>query len=90
MTTVYILSLSEDWSTTETLIINGVEAYEVNDLNECPEDAIIGRDLVSANDMLGMLQEYAHLFQGDVKVFSEEFTEPDEYEKRIYELTEKQ
>lgn len=34
----------------------GDQTFHVHDLNECPEDAIIGRDLVDAYDLLEVLK----------------------------------
>lgn len=40
----------------QTLFINNEEAATVSDLYECPEDAIIGRDLVDCNDIQYWIQ----------------------------------
>ena len=50
-----------DWSTRQTLKAideNGatVEEWYVSDLSECPEDAIIGRDLVDCDDIMSAIQ----------------------------------
>jgi hypothetical protein len=42
---------SYDDSVRERLIIDGEEKEIVGSLSECPEDAIIGRDLVSCSDI---------------------------------------
>lgn len=46
----------EDCSTHDQLLINGKEVLSVHPLHECPEDAIIGRDLVSCSDVLNLMQ----------------------------------
>jgi len=43
--------------TREWLIINGKQRLCVGPLCECPEDAIIGRDLVSCNDVVNYMKE---------------------------------
>lgn len=41
----------EDYYTYQTLYANEQEIASVGDLSECPEDAIIGRDLVDCKDI---------------------------------------
>lgn len=42
--------------TTHTLYINGEDSYRIHSLSECPEDAIIGRDLVDGNDIISCMK----------------------------------
>ena len=42
----------EDFLTSEQLFINGERKETVFPLCECPEDAIIGRDLISCQDIV--------------------------------------
>jgi hypothetical protein len=42
---------NRDYDTYESLKINGKVSVGVSPLYECPEDAIIGRDLVSCSDI---------------------------------------
>jgi hypothetical protein len=40
----------------ERMIINGKESVNVGPLCECPEDAIIGRDLISCIEILDLMR----------------------------------
>lgn len=60
----------------EKLIIDGKQRARVSSLCECPEDAIIGRDLISCNDIANYMKE---AYEAGKR--GEEFTitsEPDE------------
>lgn len=60
----------EDFYTTQTLFANDQSIASVSDLYECPEDAIIGRDLVDCNDIKGWIQYgYDAAKRGDELVF---------------------
>jgi hypothetical protein len=48
---------SFDDSTKEQLIIDGKERAYVGSLSECPEDAIIGRSLISCNEIADYMKE---------------------------------
>lgn len=41
----------------DRLDINNKKSLQVGPLYECPEDAVIGRDLVSCSDVLGFIEE---------------------------------
>lgn len=57
--TVEVFSWTDnDWATHEVLRVNGKDAFGVHPLCECPEDAIIGRDLVSCSDIAGFLKNF--------------------------------
>lgn len=45
-----------DFNTHEALFIDGEEKLHVGPLCDCPEDAIIGRDLVSAADVARFME----------------------------------
>lgn len=47
-----------DYATHDTLSVNGKEVFGVHPLWECPEDAIIGRDLISSNDIASFLKNF--------------------------------
>ena len=38
------------------VFIDGESAFEIGDLNECPEDAMIGRDLLDGDDILAAIK----------------------------------
>jgi hypothetical protein len=44
-----------DWLAHETMKIDGKRSLSVHPLSECPEDAIIGRDLVSCSDVADLM-----------------------------------
>jgi hypothetical protein len=46
-----------DGTPTERLIIDGKQRARVSSLCECPEDAIIGRDLISCNEIAEFMEE---------------------------------
>lgn len=48
---------SSDWGTrSQTIYMDGEEIFSAYDLSECPEDAIIGRDLFDAHDYLSAVK----------------------------------
>jgi hypothetical protein len=47
---------NDGWETGEVMFINGKESLYVYDLSECPEDASIGRDLVSCSDVAAYME----------------------------------
>lgn len=52
-----ILKENTDWENpSQALYINDKRSYSVCNLNEYPEDAIIGRDLIDCYDLLEMLK----------------------------------
>jgi hypothetical protein len=46
-----------DYGCRQQLIINGKKRQYVGSLCECPEDAIIGRDLVSCSEIVSFMKE---------------------------------
>lgn len=60
----------DDCFTRQTLFANDEEIANVNDLQDCPEDAIIGRDLVDCNDIQEWIRYgYDAAKRGDELVF---------------------
>lgn len=55
---------NSDYCTHDSLRINGVQKFYVGPLWECPEDAIIGRDLISSSDIASFLEEFLKKYQG--------------------------
>lgn len=49
---------SYDYATRDTLEVNGKQIFRVAPLCECPEDAIIGRDLISSSDIASFLESF--------------------------------
>ena len=47
-----------DFCTHDKLFINGKEVFNVGPLSECPEDAIIGRDLISSDEIAMFLRDF--------------------------------
>jgi hypothetical protein len=45
-----------DDSPRHIVVINGVEKYSVQSLSDCPEDAIIGRDLISGKQIISAIR----------------------------------
>jgi len=48
----------------DRLLVNGEEKFRVHSLCECPEDAIIGRDLISCSDISNFLENFLREHQG--------------------------
>lgn len=60
----------DDCFTSQTLFANDEEIANVNDLCDCPEDAIIGRDLVDCNDIQKWIKYgYDAAKRGDELIF---------------------
>ena len=60
----------DDCFTSQTLFENDVEIANVSDLCDCPEDAIIGRDLVDCNDIQEWIKYgYDAAKRGDELIF---------------------
>ena len=60
---------------------SGLEIFSVSDLSECPEDAIIGRDLTDAGNIVDFIElgiKYAKEGYSEVKYFYEELEEDPE------------
>lgn len=53
-----------DYCTHDKLFINGKEYFSVGPLSECPEDAIIGRDLISSDDIASFLKNFLIAHKG--------------------------
>lgn len=47
-----------DYCTHDKLTINGKSVFRVHPLSECPEDAIIGRDLISCAEIASFLEKF--------------------------------
>ncbi|WP_207707291.1 hypothetical protein [Crassaminicella thermophila] len=47
-----------DCCTHDELIVNGKSIFGVHPLYECPEDAIIGRDLISCSEIASFLENF--------------------------------
>jgi hypothetical protein len=47
-----------DDATRDTLEVDGKRIFTVAPLCECPEDAIIGRDLISSSDIANFLESF--------------------------------
>lgn len=47
---------NNDQATWQRMLINGEEVLSVYPLYECPEDAIIGRDLVSCDEVVNFMR----------------------------------
>jgi hypothetical protein len=53
-----VISVSDsDYGTREEMDVNGKDRLYVNPLCECPEDAIIGRSLVSCQKVASFMKE---------------------------------
>lgn len=65
-----VVTEDEDYYTTQTLFANDQSIASVSDLSECPEDAIIGRDLVDCNDIKSWIKYgYDVAKRGDELIF---------------------
>ena len=47
-----------DFCTRDKLFVDGKLQFSVSPLCECPEDAIIGRDLISSDDIASFLKNF--------------------------------
>lgn len=56
MKIIFRSSTDSDYLVRERMDIDGKEALYVGPLCECPEDAIIGRDLVSCTDVIAYMR----------------------------------
>lgn len=60
----------EYYYTSQTLFANDEKIASVTDLTDCPEDAIIGRDLVDCNDIKDWIKYgYDASKRGDELIF---------------------
>jgi hypothetical protein len=50
--------LDSDYCMHDTLEVDGKQIFGVHPLCECPEDAIIGRDLISSSDIASFLEDF--------------------------------
>lgn len=62
----------------ETLIIDGHEVMDVGPLSECPEDAILERDLVGPSDFARLLKRFLIEHKGKRVKFVHEEAEGEE------------
>nr|WP_319217271.1 hypothetical protein [uncultured Trichococcus sp.] len=68
-----------DYGRREILEIDGIEVMEVGPLSECPEDAILERDLIGPNDFSRLLENFIKQHNGKkVKFETEEINEEEE------------
>lgn len=69
-TIIRVETITDDYYTRQTLFANEEEIACVADLSECPEDAIIGRDLVDCNDIQQWIKYgYNAAKRGDELIF---------------------
>ncbi len=54
---VKVYTLEEDYNISQTLVVDGKEREYVRPLCECPEDAIIGRSLISCGTIASLMKE---------------------------------
>ncbi|MGE7650535.1 hypothetical protein ACQKM1_22570 [Peribacillus frigoritolerans] len=69
---------SYDDSERDTLSVNGEQIFSVAPLNECPEDAYIGRDLISSGQIADFLESFLVEHQGKKVKFVYEEGEEEE------------
>jgi len=77
---IVITDSSNDYRSMEEMSIDGKHVLTVADLSECPEDAIIGRDLVSCGDVVNYM-ELAHKAGKAGEPFEVEFLRETESEE---------
>lgn len=71
--------LDSDYYTHDILEVNGKEVFGVHPLCECPEDAVIGRDLISSGEIASFLERFIIEHKGKkVKFVYEDEVEEDE------------
>ncbi len=64
-----------DNSTRERLIRDGVEVMHVGPLSECPEDAILERDLIGPSDFVNLFESIINEHNGKQIKFEHEEVE---------------
>lgn len=87
MKKVVLFSYQSNYYQIDELHINGESVESVGPLCECPEDAIIGRDLVSCRDIMKyMKQVYADVITNNEEYkFIEIKQNPDDLTEEEYE-----
>lgn len=85
-----IIHIEEDYEATREYLYDldsEKQIFSVSDLWECPEDAIIGRDLIDAENVVDFIElgmKYAKEGYSEIKCFYKELTEePDNIEEII-------
>lgn len=74
-----------DYTTSDVLLVDGKKKFSVSPLCECPEDAIIGRDLISGDDIANFLKDFLIKHKGkQVRFESIECKSPDEFDEYLY------
>ncbi|MEK5139117.1 hypothetical protein MKZ18_06375 [Priestia sp. FSL W8-0001] len=68
-----------DYCTHDVLEVNGKQIFGVRPLSECPEDAIIGRDLISSSEIASFLENF--LIENKGKQVKFEYLEANPYEE---------
>lgn len=53
---VKLVETEEDWDVSHEVLVDGKSIASISSLSECPEDAIIGRDLLDGNDVVGYIE----------------------------------
>lgn len=82
-----VIDITEDYFRYQELYDLDTEKciFSVSDLYECPEDAIIGRDLTDAGNIIDFIElgmKYAKEGYSEIKCFYEELEEePDDIDK---------
>jgi hypothetical protein len=74
-----VTSENSDGAIMDKLLINGKEKLRVYPLYECPEDAIIGRDLISCGDIASFLEDFLKANQGKKVKFEYEEVDREEF-----------
>lgn len=68
-----------DYCIHEKLTVNGKDIFRVHPLCECPEDAIIGRDLVSCSEIASFLEKFLRENKGKKVKFEYEKINEEEF-----------
>ena len=83
-----IIHIEEDYKATREYLYDldsEKQIFSVSDLWECPEDAIIGRDLIDAEGIIDFIElgmKYAKEGYSEIKYFYEELEEePDDIDE---------
>lgn len=54
---IQVYTKEVDYNISQTLVVDGQEREHVRPLWECPEDAVIGRDLISCGTIASLMKE---------------------------------
>ena len=70
---------TSDWGTRHSLWVDGEHLHSIGALSECPEDAIIGRDLIDGHNLIAAIRlGYEAGKRGDQLIVSETAAPADE------------